>query len=44
VLIRDVIEDAMEQAFAGKKPAKIALDEAVARGNELLRRFENANR
>jgi len=44
VLIRDVLEDAMEQAFAGKKPAKIALDEAVARGNELLRRFENANR
>jgi sn-glycerol 3-phosphate transport system substrate-binding protein len=44
VLIRDVIEEAMEQAFAGKKPAKLALDEAVTRGNELLRRFESANR
>jgi sn-glycerol 3-phosphate transport system substrate-binding protein len=44
VLIRDVIEEALEQAFAGKKPAKLALDEAVSRGNELLRRFESANR
>lgn len=44
VLIRDVIEEAMEQAFSGKKPAKLALDEAVARGNDLLRRFESANR
>jgi sn-glycerol 3-phosphate transport system substrate-binding protein len=44
VLIRDVIEEALEQAFAGKKPAKLALDEAVGRGNELLRRFESANR
>jgi sn-glycerol 3-phosphate transport system substrate-binding protein len=44
VLIRDVIEDELEQAFAGKKPAKSALDSAVMRGNELLRQFERATR
>jgi sn-glycerol 3-phosphate transport system substrate-binding protein len=44
VLIRDVIEEEMEQAFAGKKPAKAALDSAVRRGNDLLRQFEKANR
>jgi sn-glycerol 3-phosphate transport system substrate-binding protein len=44
VLIRDVIEDQMEQAFAGKKSAKDALDTAQKRGNELLRQFERANR
>ena len=44
VLIRDVIEDELEQAFAGKKPAKAALDSAVRRGNDLLRQFEKANR
>jgi sn-glycerol 3-phosphate transport system substrate-binding protein len=44
VLIRDVIEDELEQAFAGKKGAKAALDSAVTRGNELLRQFERATR
>ncbi len=44
VLIRDVIEDELEQAFAGKKSAKAAMDSAVTRGNELLRRFEAANK
>jgi sn-glycerol 3-phosphate transport system substrate-binding protein len=44
VLIRDIIEEEMEQAFAGKKAAKAALDSAVRRGNELLRQFEKANR
>jgi sn-glycerol 3-phosphate transport system substrate-binding protein len=43
VLIRDVIEDELEQAFAGRKPAKAALDAAVRRGNNLLRQFEKAN-
>jgi sn-glycerol 3-phosphate transport system substrate-binding protein len=43
VQIRDVIEDEMEQAFAGKKSAKEALDSAVKRGNDLLRTFEKAN-
>jgi sn-glycerol 3-phosphate transport system substrate-binding protein len=44
VLIRDVIEDELEQAFSGKKSAKAALDAATQRGNELLRQFEKANR
>jgi sn-glycerol 3-phosphate transport system substrate-binding protein len=44
VLIRDVIEEELELAFAGKKAAKEALDDAVTRGNALLRRFANANR
>lgn len=44
VLVRDAIEDELEQAFAGKKSAKAALDSAVVRGNELLRQFERATR
>jgi sn-glycerol 3-phosphate transport system substrate-binding protein len=44
VLIRDVIEDELEQAFAGKKTAQAALEAAVERGNKLLRQFERANR
>jgi sn-glycerol 3-phosphate transport system substrate-binding protein len=43
-LIRDTIEDEMEQALAGKKTAKQALDSAVKNGNDLLRQFERANR
>lgn len=43
VLIRDVIDDELEQAFSGKKPAQAALDSAVERGNKLLRQFERAN-
>ena len=43
VLIRDVIDDELEQAFSGKKPAQAALDSAVERGNRLLRQFERAN-
>jgi sn-glycerol 3-phosphate transport system substrate-binding protein len=43
VLIRDVIEDELEQVFSGKRSAKAALDHAVERGNRLLRQFERAN-
>jgi sn-glycerol 3-phosphate transport system substrate-binding protein len=43
VLIRDVIDDELEQAFAGKKSVQAALDSAVERGNRLLRQFERAN-
>jgi sn-glycerol 3-phosphate transport system substrate-binding protein len=43
VLIRDVIDEELEQAFSGKKTAQEALDSAVARGNRLLRQFERAN-
>ena len=42
--IRDVIEEELEQAFSGKRSAKSALDQAVKRGNEILRQFERANR
>jgi sn-glycerol 3-phosphate transport system substrate-binding protein len=44
VLIRDMIEDELEQAVAGKKSAQAALDTAVRRGKELLSQFEKANR
>ncbi|WP_349631526.1 sn-glycerol-3-phosphate ABC transporter substrate-binding protein UgpB [Bradyrhizobium tropiciagri] len=43
VLIRDVIEDELEQVFAGKRSAQAAMDNAVERGNRLLRQFERAN-
>ena len=43
VLIRDVIDDELEQAFSGKKPTQAALDSAVERGNRLLRPFERAS-
>jgi len=43
VLIRDVIDDELEQTFAGKKSAQAALDSAVERGNRLLRQFERAS-
>ncbi len=43
VLIRDVIDEELEQAFRGKKSAQAALDLAVERGNHLLRQFERAN-
>jgi len=41
---RTVIEEELENVFAGKKDAKTALDDAVRRGNEILRQFEAANR
>lgn len=43
VLIRDAIDDELEQAFSGKKSAQAALDSAVERGNRLLRQFARAN-
>ena len=39
---REVIEEELEAVFAGSKDAKAALDEAVKRGNEILRKFEAA--
>ena len=36
---REAIEEELEAVFAGKKDAKTALDAAVSRNNELLRRF-----
>jgi sn-glycerol 3-phosphate transport system substrate-binding protein len=37
---RTVIEEEIESVLAGKKDAKTAMDEAVRRGNEILRKFE----
>jgi sn-glycerol 3-phosphate transport system substrate-binding protein len=44
VQIRDVIDEELEAVWAGKKPAKDALDSAVKRGNDLLRQFERTHR
>jgi sn-glycerol 3-phosphate transport system substrate-binding protein len=44
VLIRSAIEDELEAAFSGKETAQQALDNAVMRGNKLLREFERASR
>lgn len=43
VQVRDVINEELEAVWAGQKDAKTAMDDAVARGNELLRRFQAAN-
>jgi len=37
---REVIEEEMEAVFAGKKDAKTAMNDAVKRGNEILRKFQ----
>jgi sn-glycerol 3-phosphate transport system substrate-binding protein len=44
VQIRDVVDEELENVWSGKKEAKAALDDAVKRGNELLKRFEAANK
>jgi sn-glycerol 3-phosphate transport system substrate-binding protein len=44
VVIRDIIQDELEQAFSGKKSAQAALDDAVRRGNIVLRQFEKSGR
>jgi sn-glycerol 3-phosphate transport system substrate-binding protein len=41
---REIIEEEMEAVFAGKKDAKAAMDEAARRGNEILRKFQAANK
>jgi sn-glycerol 3-phosphate transport system substrate-binding protein len=44
VQIRDIVDEELESVWSGKKDAKAALDEAVKRGNELLRKFEAASK
>jgi len=41
--IRGFIDEELEGVWSGNKTAQEALDSAVARGNKLLRRFEQAN-
>jgi len=42
--IRGIIDEELEAVWSGDKTAQDALDTAVTRGNQLLRRFEQANR
>ena len=44
VQIRTIEDEELEQVWAGKKSPKEALDSIVKRGNELLERFEKANK
>jgi sn-glycerol 3-phosphate transport system substrate-binding protein len=44
VQIRDIVDEELEQVWSGKKDAKTALDEAVKRGNEQLKKFNDANK
>jgi sn-glycerol 3-phosphate transport system substrate-binding protein len=44
VQIRDIVDEELESVWSGKKDAKTALDDAVKRGNEQLRKFEAANK
>ncbi len=43
VQIRDIINEELEAAWAGDKTAEEAMNAAVERGNELLRRFEETS-
>jgi sn-glycerol 3-phosphate transport system substrate-binding protein len=42
VQMRDMWSEEIESALAGKKTAKQALDDAVSRGNQVLRQFEKS--
>jgi sn-glycerol 3-phosphate transport system substrate-binding protein len=42
--IRGIIDEELEAVWAGDKDAQTALDSAKERGDQLLRRFEQANR
>jgi len=44
VQIRAILDEETEQIWTGKKSAKDALDSAVLRGNELLEKFQAANK
>ncbi len=44
VQIRGIEDEELEQVWSGKKSAKEALDSIVSRGNELLERFQKANK
>jgi len=44
VQMRGITYDTLEAIFGGDKTAKQGLDEAVGKGNKLLRKFERANK
>ena len=39
-----MIEEEIESVLAGKKDAQTAMDDAVKRANEILRKFKAANK
>ena len=43
VQMRSIIYDTLESIFSGQQTAQEGLDEAVEKGNKLLRQFEKAN-
>jgi sn-glycerol 3-phosphate transport system substrate-binding protein len=42
--VRAIVDEELEQVWAGRKAAKEALDAVVKRGNEQLTRFQQANK
>jgi sn-glycerol 3-phosphate transport system substrate-binding protein len=42
--IRTIIDEELENVWSGNKAPKQALDDAVRRGDEQLRKFEQANK
>lgn len=44
VQVRDIINEEMEAVWNGSKTSAQAMDDAVERGNKLLRKFEKANK
>jgi sn-glycerol 3-phosphate transport system substrate-binding protein len=42
--VRNIIQEELEKAFQGQQTAQQAMDNAVQRGNAVLRNFERANR
>jgi sn-glycerol 3-phosphate transport system substrate-binding protein len=44
VQIRTILDEELEQVWAGKKPAKQALDDAKKRGDAELEKFQKANK
>ena len=44
VQIRDILNEELEAIWAGNKTAQQGLDDAVSRGNVLLRKFQRANK
>jgi sn-glycerol 3-phosphate transport system substrate-binding protein len=44
VQVRDVINAEMEKIWNGSKTAQEAMDDAVSQSNDLLRKFEKANK
>ena len=43
VQIRDIVNEELEAVWSGDKSAEEALDAAVERGNQLIRKFERQN-